>query len=240
MNKKMFPSSTWKSDAELFRREINGLKKKFGPQGWWPRLVRRGRKVEVKHHPGERSRWLLKKAEERAFEVAVGAILTQNTAWTNVEKALLCLANKHFLTSSAIAQARASTIASCVRSSGYFRQKAKKLKDFARFVERELGGDLRHLAKLDAPRELLLKQWGIGPETADTILLYGLNLPYFVVDAYTRRLLASLIGSERWRVCPYDEARAFCSGSIPQSVAAWQEAHALIVAWGKETRNSRS
>lgn len=131
------------------------------------------------------------------------------------------------------------TLEACVRSSGYFRQKAKKLKRFAQFVEKDLHGDLRELLKQTDSRTPLLAQWGIGPETADTILLYGLELPYFVVDAYTRRLLVDLIGSKRWYKASYDATQEFCAQAIPTSVRRWQEAHALIVAWGKIARSRR-
>jgi len=212
---------------------------------------------------------------DQAFEVAVGAILTQNTSWTNVEKALVCLAEKDLMTSASLSKARLPSIEACVRSSGYYRQKAKKLKLFAKFVEEELEGDLfkvmpsrakprdlpiggaldsrsnskiprrsRSLSLEDSvprndnllnARKLLLSLWGIGPETADTILLYGLNRPIFVVDAYTRRLLVHLTGELSWHKCPYDDVRQFCeAASIYPSAKEFQESHALVVRWGKE------
>lgn len=193
----------------------------------------------VQHHAGKRRSWVVRTPGDRAFEVAIGAILTQNTAWSNVEKSLVCLAERDLLISSAIAGCRLTTLESCVRSSGYFRQKAKKLKRFAQFVERDLHGDLRQILKQDDPRALLLDQWGIGPETADTILLYGLNQRIFVVDAYTRRFLATLHQEQRWLTRSYEEVRAYCETSLPRSVNGYQETHALIVAWGKSHRSSR-
>ncbi|MBI5654604.1 hypothetical protein HZC53_03065 [Candidatus Uhrbacteria bacterium] len=253
-----------------FKRFLSKLGKIHGLQGWWPRLIRHevrstrhAARSSVLHHPGPKSRWLSKVPADQAFEIAIGAILTQNTSWTNVEKALICLAEKGMVTSKSLARAQSSSIESCVRSSGYYRQKAKKLKLFAKFVQDELGGDLwkiinrrpeRSAAKskdlfwsasiqddgIGQARELLLSLWGIGPETADTILLYGLNRPIFVVDAYTRRLLVHLSGDTAWLKRPYDEVRQFCESALvsqSRKVQKFQESHALIVRWGKD--NSR-
>lgn len=275
-----------------FRRFVFNLEKQYGPQGWWPRLVinlvpntKHQVPVSIFHHPGPKTRWLSKTPADQAFEVAVGAILTQNTAWTNVEKALVCLAEKGMMTSKALADARLPTVEACVRSSGYYRQKAKKLKLYASFVEEELGGDLRkiincrlersgakskdlyrknsslmvhHFGRLTAfiqdddiliAREKLLAQWGIGPETADTILLYGLNQPVFVVDAYTRRLLVHLTGDASWSKKSYDEVRGFCEAALAPIPSTrytvrgtsliFQESHALIVRWGKDNPRLR-
>ena len=257
-------------DAKKFKAELKKLLRMHGPQGWWPRLIvdsERGA-LSVVHHPGPKTRWLSKTRADQAFEVAIGAILTQNTAWTNVEKALVCLATKGLTISYALSRARLLSIESCIRSSGYFRQKARKLKLFAKFVEENLRGDLHNLNiicrlehgemktkdllskasllkilrsaqddDLVLARERLLSLWGIGPETADTILLYGLDRPVFVVDAYTRRLLFKLTGDASWSKRPYDEVRRFCESTFTdQSVGNFQEAHALIVRWGKENR----
>lgn len=223
------------NDKLKFRRFIAKLENDYGPQGWWPRLVVDRSTIVVKHHPGPKSRWLFKTAADQAFEVAIGAILTQNTAWTNVEKALVCLAEKGLITSAAISKVRINTLEACVRSSGYYRQKAKKLKLFAKFVQNELGGDLNQILPA---RSRLLSLWGIGPETADTILLYGLNVPIFVVDAYTRRLLIHLTGDKSWSKQPYDQVRQFCEEAFGKSsVKEMQEAHALIVKWGKSSHS---
>ncbi|MBU2613726.1 hypothetical protein KJ925_04740 [Patescibacteria group bacterium] len=230
-------SNTSAEDATAFRSSVAALRRKLGLQGWWPRLIRIGKSFEVRHHPGDVSRWLSRTEADCAFEVAVGAILTQNTAWMNVETALVRLADGKLLTSTAFRSARASAIASRIRSAGYFRQKAKKLKALAAFVEDTCGGDMTRLKRDRSARDRLLGVHGIGPETADTILLYGLGVRSFVVDMYTRRFLVDVTGSARWLSMPYDDIRHFCEASLPKSFRGWQEAHALIVAWGKRPRS---
>src|SRR6266481_5495424 len=136
-----------------------------GPQHWWP-----GRS---------------------AFEVIVGAILTQNTAWTNVEPAIRNLRREKLLTPRAMESVSLVRLAQLIRSSGYFRQKARKLKYFVHFLRSEYGGSLHRMFRAPTAvlREDLLSVHGIGPETADAILLYAGGHPVFVVDGYTRRLL---------------------------------------------------
>jgi endonuclease III related protein len=138
----------------------------WGPQHWWP-------------------------AQSR-FEVIVGAYLTQNTAWTNVEKALTNLRSAHLLSVRGIRWASLTELERLIRPAGYFRQKAKRLKIFVAFLDREYKGSLTKLLARPTKelREELLNLHGVGPETADSILLYAGNHPVFVVDAYTRRILA--------------------------------------------------
>jgi endonuclease-3 related protein len=138
----------------------------WGPQHWWP--------------------------ARSPFEVIVGAYLTQNTAWTNVEKALANLRAASLLSASGIRRVPMAELESLIRPSGYFRQKAKRLKVFVAFLDREYQGSLAKLlaSPTEGLREELLNLHGVGPETADSILLYAGNHPVFVVDAYTRRILA--------------------------------------------------
>ena len=131
----------------------------FGPQHWWPKHC-------DKKRPGFDPR----------FEIIVGAVLTQNTSWKNVEKAIECLFEKNLLDAESISKTPLRRLESCIHSSGYYRQKAKKLKIVARFF-------LEH--KKRPNREDLLSLWGVGKETADSILLYAFNHPIFVVDVYT-------------------------------------------------------
>ena len=147
------------------RTYFKALMAAWGPQDWWPAYTR--------------------------FDVIVGAFLTQNTAWTNVERALRQLRAEGVLNVDGIRRAPLPKLARMIRSSGYFRQKAKRLKTFVNYLDEQYGGSLERMfaqptAKL---REELLALNGVGPETADSILLYGGGHPVFVVDAYTRRIL---------------------------------------------------
>lgn len=147
-------------------RAIYGkLSRAWGPQHWWP--------------------------AETAFEVIAGAILTQNTSWTNVERALTNLREARVLSVDGIRRLPLPELEQLVRSSGYFRQKALRLKNFIVFLDEKHGGSLDAMlsAPTDQLRAELLAQNGIGPETADSILLYAGHHPIFVVDAYTRRVL---------------------------------------------------
>src|ERR1700739_4723000 len=178
-----------------------------GPQKWWPGRTR--------------------------FEVVVGAILTQNTSWTNVKRAIANLRRERLLTPTAIESISEGRLARLIRSSGYFRQKARKLKEFVRFLRVNYQGSLDKMFRTPTPtlREQLLKVHGIGPETADSILLYAGSHPVFVVDAYTRRILERhnlATGKET-----YEEIRGRFEGSLPSSPSLFNEYHALIVHTGK-------
>lgn len=179
----------------------------FGPQHWWPGRTR--------------------------FEVIVGAILTQNTSWSNVSIAIENLRRNRLLTVSAIASARSSRLQRLIRPSGYFRQKTKTLKAFVRFLQTEYAGSLTQMFKTPTLtlRRQLLDVRGIGPETADCILLYAGKHPVFVVDAYTRRILER--HGHSTAKANYEDIRAiFESGLVPDS-ATYNEFHALIVQVGK-------
>jgi endonuclease-3 related protein len=198
------------------RRYYDALFAAYGPQLWWP-----GR---------------------TAFEIIVGAILTQNTSWNNVEIAIRNLRCEKLLTPRAIEDVSNAQLARLIRSSGYFRQKAKKLKCFVRFLLSEYAGSLTRMFRTPTAvlREKLLAVHGIGPETADSILLYAGKHPVFVVDTYTRRML------ERHELAAptqsYEEIRRLFERSLPSDAPLYNEFHALIVRTGKEycrTRNPR-
>jgi len=183
------------------------LLSEFGPRNWWPART--------------------------PFEVMVGAILTQNTAWTNVEKAIRNLVGADSLTPSAIAALPPETLAKFIQPSGYFRQKAERLQLFASYLMDQHDGDPNHLFKgsLENIRQELLARKGIGPETADSILLYAGHFPSFVVDAYTLRIfsrLGLLKGREK-----YEEVRSFFMNHLPEDSQLFNEYHALIVEHGK-------
>jgi endonuclease-3 related protein len=174
------------------------------------------------------------------FEVCVGAILTQNTAWTNVDKAIAALRAKRWLTPRAIHRAPLPALAEAIRPSGYYNQKAKKLKAFCTHIFAAHGGRLEHLLAQDPAvlRAELLALNGIGPETADSMVLYAAELPMFVVDAYTRRIVHRM-GLAREDI-DYDDLQALFQRRFPPDVAFYQEFHAQIVYLGKDFCRKRA
>ncbi len=186
----------------------------FGPQGWWP--------------------------GETPFEVVVGAVLTQNTAWRNVERAIARLKKADALTPAAIAHAPRAMLEDWIRPAGFYRQKAARLQGVARFVLEE--GGMEALAEAarrntDAARRKWLSLHGIGPETADSILLYAFDVPIFVIDAYTKRILArlGLASSE----ATYEDLQARFHAALPRDAKLFNEYHALFVALGKDFCRAR-
>lgn len=188
----------------IYRR----LYRKFGPQDWWP--------------------------ADAPFEVIVGAILTQNTSWSNVEKAINNLKKNGRLTPKTLSSANTATIARLIRPSGYYNIKAKRLKNFLNVLNKRFKGSLKNMlsAKQKELRRVLLEISGIGPETADSILLYAANKPSFVIDAYTRRILSrhGFISKE----LSYDGLQALFMENLPHNTGLFNEYHALIVKTGKE------
>ena len=177
----------------------------YGPQHWWPART--------------------------AFEVVVGAVLTQNTAWTNVERAIRNLRGARALSLRGLRALPAERLEELIRPAGYFRQKARALRAVADFVQ--ASGGLARLARrpiVEARRDLLAVR-GVGPETADSILLYALGRPVFVVDAYTRRIFERL--GVLWGGEPYEEVRALFEAAMSQDAAALNELHALLVEHAK-------
>ncbi len=185
----------------------------FGPQHWWP--IHKAKSYKLKANS--------------CFEICVGAILTQNTAWKNVEKAIDNLHAAEAVNPEAVLKIKIDKLAALIRPAGYYNQKAKKLKIFARWFL-ESGTAKRKLSEL---RPELLSLWGVGPETADSILLYAYLRPVFVIDAYTKKMLACF-GRE---MKEYEEYRKFFESNLPKSAKLYNEYHALIVAWGKMRGN---
>ncbi len=177
---------------------------------------------------GEMSEWW---PGETPFHIAIGAILTQNTTWTSAYKSLQNLIQAGLDTPEALYEADINTLMELIRPSGFMRQKAYYLKNLAEFVCRDLKCQLENLRNTDNPREKLLGVKGIGKETADSILLYGLHLPYFVVDAYTKRLLCRLGIIDR--KTSYDDIAKLFMDNLPRNVKLYQEYHALIVEHAK-------
>lgn len=199
--------------------EYKKLLAKFGPQGWWPIG---GRGLPAKYHPGK----FPKLTAQQKFEIAVGAVLTQNTAWKNVEKAINNLHAQKLLTPQKILQIPSARLGATIRSAGYWRQKTKKLKILA-----AAWNELTRRNRTPTRAELLAL-WGIGEETADSILLYAFNQSAFVIDAYTRRWCA-----RRGKIFKtYGEYQNYFQTNLPADYKIWQEFHALLVAWGKKVR----
>ncbi len=180
----------------------------FGPQHWWP--------------------------GETQFEIIVGAILTQNTSWTNVEKAMKNLKSAEFLNPEALHNIELSQLAGLIRPAGYYNIKARRLKNFLNWLFDNYDGQLINLESVDTSqlRSELLAIKGIGPETADSILLYAFKRTTFVVDAYTARIAArhGLIepGAD------YEQLRELFQSNLPQDTQLFNEYHALLVKLGKE------
>ncbi|MDR2582550.1 MAG: hypothetical protein LBC75_03625 [Fibromonadaceae bacterium] len=195
----------------------------YGAQGWWPlRSEYKGRG----YHPGE---FGLPKTRKGKFEVCMGAILTQNTAWTQVEKALINLFNAKINTPEKILKTDNETIATLISPAGYRNQKTKYLKNVAEwFIDN---------SQIEPTRDNLLQIKGVGRETADSILLYAFHLPTFVIDTYTKRALAALkIFDEK---TPYETLRLWFMENLDLSVPLFQEYHALFVELGKNREYSK-
>lgn len=177
-----------------------------GPQHWWP--------------------------GDSQFEIMVGAVLTQNTAWTNVERAIVNLKHAKALAPQEILAAHPRRLASWLKPSGYFNVKARRLKAMCRWLVEQ--GGVRRLAKMptDALRHALLSVNGIGPETADDILLYAFDRPVFVIDAYTHRIFNRL-GISRGDE-DYETLRRMFESALESDVPLFNEYHALIVVHGKD------
>ncbi len=163
----------------------------------------------------------------------VGAILTQNTAWKNVEKAVLRLKKENLLSVETMTKVSRGQLSTAIQSAGYFNLKASRLKNFLKFLSKEDSGNLRKFLKqpLRPLREKLLSINGIGPETADSILLYAAKKPVFVVDAYTRRIFIRL--GLLPQKTSYETIQNYFMKNLPLSRRLFNEYHALIVAHAK-------
>ena len=184
------------------------LFKRFGPQEWWP--------------------------GDTPFEIIIGAILTQNTNWSNVEKAIANLKKAKVLSFERLHALDIKKLAELIRPAGYFNIKAKRLKNFLDWLYENYRGGLASLDNVSTEelRQQLLSIKGVGPETADSILLYALNRPIFVVDAYTARIMARhhLIDAE----ADYHQIQELFMSRLPTDVALFNEYHALLVRLGKD------
>jgi endonuclease-3 related protein len=195
----------------------------FGNQHWWP--------IDTRYHERHHS--------DPRFEIIIGAILTQNTAWTNVEKALDNLKKQKTFTIAAITQTSEKNLRLMIQPSGFFNQKAHRLNYIATYLEKKYSGDLQEFFSQDAAsiRHTLLSLPGIGPETADSILLYAGNHPVFVIDAYTKRICQRLPFPVRFD--SYEEIQQFFEKQLSSTVSkeertmVYKEYHALLVKLAK-------
>lgn len=189
-------------DRAALEEIFNLLLNCHGPQKWWP--------------------------ADSHFEMVTGAILTQNTGWANVEKALRNLRTADVWSFSSTLAITQDELATLIRPSGYYNQKARKLQVFARFIDENFAGDINLLLRLDMPelRTALLGLWGIGEETADDIILYAAKKPSFVIDAYTIRLARRL----GWHAdgSGYGDYQRLFTSRLPSDANVFGEYHALI------------
>jgi len=200
------------SEAEATARSLSDIYERlyhrYGPQHWWP--------------------------GETPIEVIIGAILTQSTAWTNVEKAIANLKAEGLLDARALCSISIDELAALIRSSGYYNAKAAKVKAFVEHLISEHGGDLDRLFAADTPslRRELLSIHGVGQETADSILLYAAHRPVFVIDAYTKRII------DRLGLAPendsYHSYQLLFTDNLQHDEGMFNEYHALLVRHGKE------
>ncbi|MFA5333962.1 MAG: endonuclease III domain-containing protein [Candidatus Nanoarchaeia archaeon] len=207
----------------------NELLKKYGYQGWWPIINYKGvnptKTGSIKgYHPKD---YAFLKNDSQRFQICIGAILTQNTNWINVEKSLNNLFENNLLSPKKIID-NAEKVKGLIKPSGYFNLKSKYLANFSRFYL-----NLRGRVPF---RDELLKVKGIGKETADSILLYAYNVPVFVIDAYTKRVVnhLGLIDSN-----DYETLRAFFESNLAKDYKLFQEFHALIVEHAKNNYSKK-
>jgi len=210
----------------------NKLLKDYGKQGWWPLLDYKGNNPTktgslTGYHPGDYS---FPKTDNQVFEICIGAILTQNVGWINVEKALRNLKELKAINPENLLNLDEERLKEAIRPAGYFNQKAKKLKEFTKFYI-ELKGKT-------PKREELLDIWGVGKETADSMLLYAFEIPVFVVDAYTRRIFSNLKLIDEND--DYDKIREFFESNLKKDIRIYQEFHALIVEHAKRYYSKKS
>jgi endonuclease III related protein len=200
----------------------------YGPQGWWPLSELHGTSGAnpIKtgslqgYHPGD---YTYPRTRDQQFEIICGALLTQNTSWVQVEKALLNLKNLNALSPEGILSLHLDVLKEAIKPAGYYNQKAVRLNGLVRwFME---------LKDRTPSREELLSINGIGPETADSILLYAFKQPFFVVDSYTRRIITNLgFVDEK---ADYNEIKALFEENLPKNLEIYQEYHALLVEHAK-------
>lgn len=210
------------------RKIFNCLFDSYGPQGWWPLTelheasgTNPTKTGSIKgYHPGD---YTYPQTRDQQFEIICGALLTQNTSWIQVEKALFNLKNLNALYPEGVLSLDLEVLKEAIKPAGYYNQKAVRLKNLVHwFIE---------LKENIPTREELLSLKGIGPETADSILLYAFKQPSFVIDSYTRRIVTNLrLVDEK---AEYDEIKLLFEENLPRDFEVYQEYHALLVEHAK-------
>jgi len=199
--------------SDALKRIYSLLYKHYGPRHWWPGDTR--------------------------LEIIIGAILTQNTAWTNVEKAIKNLKRERLLTVKGLFRVPKKRLARLIKPAGYYNIKSRRIKNFLDFLNRSYGGNIKEMFRIDLKklRNELLGVNGIGPETADSILLYAGEKPVFVVDSYTKRIFSrhGYINKD----ADYEEVQGLFLRNLPAKHGMFNEFHALIVELGKDLCKSK-
>lgn len=207
----MYTCNEWKKKYNFSKgitKIYELLYEKFGPQNWWP--------------------------AESKEEIIIGAILTQAVSWNNVEKALNNLKENNLLDFKKISRIKKDKLALLIKPSGYYNMKAEKLKSFTSFFKDNYNFKFKEFSegKLKQKREELLEIYGIGPETADSILLYGFNRPIFVIDTYTKRIL-SRVGYIKEKIS-YHKLQEKIENNLESDYQLYNEYHALLVKLAKD------
>lgn len=193
----------------------------YGPQGWWPLYSEKEKKIVY------RKNYFGPLSEKECFEIAAGAVLTQNITWKNAEKCVINLKTNNILDPEKLLNTEENIIYKLIRSSGYYKQKTQKLKNLSLWICKK-GGDIKKIFKdnPDIIRRELLSIKGIGKETADSIMLYAAYIPFFVIDSYTKRLFSRIFTHT---IESYDELQEIFHKTIPADYIIYNEFHALIV-----------
>ncbi len=203
------------------------LLKHFGPQGWWPTISKKN--GECEYH---KNNYNIPQTEQQKLQVILGAILTQNTSWKNVEKSLINLHKNKLIDINKISNFPQEKLAEIIRSSGYHNQKSERLKIFCNHIIKYHNNVNNFLSQdLDKLRAELLSIKGIGPETADSIILYAGQKPVFVVDSYSKRIFSRL-GFCKSNVS-YEELQDLFHKNLRKDVQLFNEFHALLVEHAK-------
>lgn len=216
-----------KNHGKILIKIYTALYSHYGPQGWWP-LKSLANTDGFDKRGYHKNNFTVPATPQQRFEIVLGAVLTQNTNWVNAEKALDNLIHENLTTPQKITTCSDNKLAGIIKPCGYYQQKTKKIKHISRvFLDKGWLTDKKYPSRND-----LLAIWGIGPETADSILLYAFYRPLFVIDAYTRRFFTRL-GLTRANIS-YEDLQQDFHNNLRQNVQLYNEYHALIIMHAKQ------